>query len=127
MTDRIDLTGIEVCARHGALGFEKTKAQLFRVDVTARLDLSRPSLTDDLSDTLDYAALAAEVVEVVGGESHTLIERVAQTVADAVLAHNMVHSAVVTVHKPHAPVDVPLDDVSVTIERSRPAPSRPAP
>ena len=122
MTDRIDLTGIEVFARHGALAFEKTKAQLFRVDVTAHLDLSRPSGTDDLSDTLDYAALANQVRDVVGGESHTLIERVAGRVADTVLAHNRVHSAVVTIHKPHAPVDVALDDVSVTIKRSRPAP-----
>ena len=33
MTDRIDLTGIEVYAKHGVLQEEQEKAQVFRVDV----------------------------------------------------------------------------------------------
>ena len=86
MTDRIDLKGIEVYARHGVLDIEQEKAQMFRVDVTAFADLSEAGGSDNLADTLDYGLLANEVREVVGGESHALIERVATRVADVVLS-----------------------------------------
>ena len=119
MNDRIDLEGIEVLARHGVYPEENERAQVFKVDVTAYLDLEPPGRSDDLGDTLDYGALASEVREVVGSETNRLIERVAQRVADAVLAHDRVEKVAVTIHKPHAPVDVALTDVSVTIERSR--------
>jgi dihydroneopterin aldolase len=119
VTDRIDLEGIEVFARHGVFDSERERAQVFRVDVTAYLDLSGPGETDDLADTVDYGELAGEVREVVGSESHKLIERVAARVAETVLAHPAVERAVVTIHKPDAPVEVALTDVSVTIDRSR--------
>lgn len=119
MTDRIDLTGIEVFAKHGVFEFEQERAQMFRVDVTAFADLTVAGESDDLRDTLDYGALASEVMEVVGAESHKLIERVAARVAETVLAHPQVERVVVTIHKPDAPVEVALDDLSVTIDRSR--------
>jgi dihydroneopterin aldolase len=119
VTDTIDLRGIEVYARHGVFEHEQERAQVFLVDVTAHVDLSKPGATDDLADTLDYGLLAGEVREVVGGESHKLIERVADRVAETVLAHQIVHRVVVTIHKPDAPVDVVLRDVSVTVDRSR--------
>lgn len=119
MTDHIDLTGIEVYAKHGVLESEQEKAQVFRVDVSVHLDLSAPSQTDDLADSLDYSELALEIREVVGAESHKLIETVASRVATAMLAHAEVTRAVVTIHKPNAPIDLAFDDVSVTIDRSR--------
>ena len=119
MTDRVDVKGIEVYAKHGVLEFEQTQAQIFFVDVTAYLDLSPAGISDNLDDTLDYGELALEVREVVGSESHALIERVATSVADAVLAHDRVERAVVTIHKPNAPVDTVFADISVTVDRTR--------
>ena len=119
MNDRIELRGIEVYAKHGVLDYEQTQAQIFRVDVTAYMDLTGPGSSDRLQDTLDYGALALEVREVVGSESHALIERVATSVAEAVLAHDGVERAVVTIHKPEAPVEAVVEDISVTIDRAR--------
>ena len=119
MSDRIDLVGIEVYARHGVLQQEQETAQVFRVDVTAFLDLEVPGETDHLSDTMDYATLAHDVREVVGSESHNLIEKVATRVAETVLEHVKIDRVVVTVHKPEAPLDVAVSDVSVTIDRAR--------
>ena len=119
MTDRIDLTGIEVDARHGVLEPEKANNQLFKVDVTAYLDLKPAAHSDDLSDTLDYGTLAGQVHEIVANESHQLIETVADRVAAHVLSDDRVARVVVTVHKPEAPIDVPFSDVAVTIERGR--------
>ena len=119
MTDRVEIKGIEVLARHGVLEHEQEKAQVFRADVTVFTDLSTASETDDLDDTIDYSELALEVREVVGSESYKLIETVAGRVADAMMSHPRVLGAVVTIHKPGAPIDVVFEDVSVTIERSR--------
>ena len=85
MTDRIDLTGIEVWARHGALPEEKTKDQLFVVDVGVHFDTSRAAVSDDLDDTIDYGTLAQAVHDLVAAESHNLIETVADRVATRVL------------------------------------------
>ncbi len=119
MPDHIDLRGIEVYAKHGVLEFEQVRAQVFRVDVSVYLDLAPAAASDHLGDTLDYGTLANEIREVVGSESHALIERVAGRVAETVLEHAIVQRAVVTVHKPDAPVDVAVDDISVTVDRAR--------
>jgi dihydroneopterin aldolase len=119
LNDRIDLKGIEVYAKHGVLDHEQEGAQVFRVDVTAYMDLSKPGESDDLSDALDYSALALEVREAVGSESNKLIEAVARRVADAIMDHPQVTQSIVTIHKPDAPMDLVFEDVSVTVERSR--------
>ena len=119
MNDRIDLTGIEVYAKHGVLDSEQERAQVFRIDVTAFTDLSKPGESDDLADSIDYSELALEIREVVGAQQNRLIEAVATRVADAMLGHDRVTRTVVTIHKPNAPIDMAFDDVSVTIERSR--------
>ncbi len=119
MTDRIDLTGIEVWARHGALPEEKTKDQLFVVDVGVHFDTSGAAATDDLDDTIDYGALAQIVHDLVASESHNLIETVAGRVAARVLEDARAQRVIVTVHKPQAPISVEFGDVSVTVDRSR--------
>ena len=118
MTDKIDVKGIEVFAKHGVLESEQIRAQVFKIDVTAFLDLSGPGASDDLNDTLDYGQLALDVREVVGSESHALIEKVAQSVVDVVMAHEAVERVVETIHKPNAPVDMVFEDISVTLDRS---------
>jgi dihydroneopterin aldolase len=119
VTDRIDLTGIEVWGRHGALPEEKTKDQQFIVDVAVYLDTTTAAASDDLNDTIDYGKLAHDVHSMVAGESHNLIETVANRVAILVLDDPRVERVIVTVHKPQAPITVAFGDVSVTIDRTR--------
>ncbi|MGH8944727.1 MAG: dihydroneopterin aldolase [Acidimicrobiia bacterium] len=119
MSDRIDLAGIEVYARHGVLDDEQNRAQLFLIDLTVFADLGPAGISDDLDDTIDYRDLADQVKETVGGESHKLIERVGRRVAEVVLANSRVTRVLVTVHKPGADLGAVLEDVSVTVDRSR--------
>jgi dihydroneopterin aldolase len=119
VNDRIDLRGIEVRARHGVLDREKTDPQPFLVDVTVFLDLSIAGASDDLEDTIDYGRLARDTHDLVAGESHQLIETVAERVAGHVLSLPRVERVVVTVHKPHAPIPLEFGDVAVTVDRSR--------
>ena len=122
MTDRITLTGISARGRHGVLDWEKQLGQPFVADVVLEVDLARPGESDDLAHTVNYAAVAAEVVEVLAGEPLDLIEAVAERVARRALAHPLVEAVEVTVHKPDAPVGVPFTDVSVQVRRERDTP-----
>ncbi len=119
MTDRIDLTGIEVWARHGVLSQEKTRNQPFVVDVRIFLDTSRAAASDDVSDTVDYGDLVRKIHFKVAGESHNLIETVAEGVAGIVLEDARVERVMVTVHKPQAPIAEKFGDVAVTVDRAR--------
>jgi 7,8-dihydroneopterin aldolase/epimerase/oxygenase len=119
VTDRIELTGIEVVARHGVLEHEKQEPQVFLIDLTLYLDLSTAGASDDLADTVDYGRLAQVAHDLVEGESHDLIESVAQQIATAVLDEPLVDRVTVTVHKPEAPIPLTFSDVAVTVDRSR--------
>jgi len=116
--DHIDLTGIEVRARHGVFDFEKEQSQPFVVDLRLWLDTTRAAATDDLGDSLDYVTVGEVVVAVVRDRCYDLIETLADAVAGEVLALPGPHRAVrVTVHKPRAAKPARASGVSVTVTR----------
>jgi dihydroneopterin aldolase len=117
--DRISVTGISAHGFHGVLDFERRDGQTFIVDVDLGVDTRSAAATDDLNQTVNYAEVAADVVSIITGDPHHLIETVAQRIADACLAYPLVQDVVVVVHKPQAPVGVAFGDVTVRIERSR--------
>ena len=119
MTDRISLRGLRGHGRHGVYPEERASGQLFVVDAVLLLDVRHAATSDDLADTVDYGALAATLLAIVEGEPVNLIETLAERLAAACLDDPRVHAAEVTVHKPAAPVSVALDDVSVTVVRTR--------
>ena len=119
MADRIELRGLTVRGHHGVFEHERRDGQEFVVDITVWIDLDRAAASDDLTDTLDYGALAARVTDIVGGPARNLIETVAAEVADDVMGDERVHAVEVVVHKPQAPIPLAFDDVAVTIRRSR--------
>jgi dihydroneopterin aldolase len=117
--DRVALQGLRAYGRHGVLDFEKALGQEFVVDVVLHLDTRPAAERDDLTRTVHYGELAEQVVAVVAGEPVELVETLAQRLADVALASPLVVAADVTVHKPHAPVSVPFQDVAVSIRRWR--------
>lgn len=119
MTDRIELTGLQVRGHHGVFAHERRDGQDFLVDLTVWIDLDRAGASDDLADTLDYGTLAARAAAVVAGEPRNLIETVGAHIAEDVLADERVHAVEVTVHKPSAPIPLQFADVAVTVRRSR--------
>jgi dihydroneopterin aldolase len=119
MTDRIALHGLRARGRHGVLAAERELGQVFVVDVDLGVDTRAAASSDDLARTVDYGTLARRVCDVVSGEPCDLIETLAQRIADTCLADPAVVDVQVTVHKPHAPIPVPFEDVTITIRRSR--------
>lgn len=127
MTDWLWLRGIRAHGRHGVLPHERHHSQPFQVDLEVELDLSDAGSADRLDATVDYAALVNRVVEVIQGPAVDLIETLAERIAGTVLgssaqaaaAAGPVQAVTVTVHKPHAPIGLPVDDVGVTVRRER--------
>jgi dihydroneopterin aldolase len=117
--DRICLSGLRAYGYHGVLPAEREHGQVFVIDAVLWLDTSAAAQTDDLSRTVDYGSLASRLAELVAGDPVALLETLAQRLVAVCLAEDTVQHAEITVHKPQAPVAVPVRDVSVTIRRSR--------
>jgi dihydroneopterin aldolase len=118
MSDLIEIKGIKSFGYHGVLESEKITGQDFYVDVVLEVDLTRASVTDDVSDTINYAEVTDLVVAQITGDPVSLIEKLAGNIADRIKATYPQAAAVsVTVHKPQAPVNAQVKDISVTINR----------
>lgn len=115
-TDVIRVRGIRALGMHGVLPEERERGQLFTADVAVAV---APASGDDLATTVDYAQIAQRAREILAGDPCDLIETVAQRIADACLALPLVTAVEVEVHKPHAPVGVAVEDVSVHVVRER--------
>lgn len=116
---RVSITGVTAYGHHGVLDHEKRDGQEFVVDVVMEIDIAAAAAQDDLRRTVNYAEVAGDVVAVVEGPPLDLIEALADRIAGAVLARDLVEAVEVTVHKPHAPVGVPFADVTVQLRRVR--------
>lgn len=115
--DQIRLVGISAIGYHGVFDHERREGQTFSADVVVHLDTRRAAATDDLTLTVDYGVLAAQVAAVLAGEPADLVETVAERIAATALAHPAVAVVDVAVHKPQAPVTVPFEDIVVSIRR----------
>jgi dihydroneopterin aldolase len=118
--DLITLRGVSAIGHHGVLDFERRDGQLFVVDAVLESDFAEAASSDDLAKTASYAEIAERITHVVSGEPVNLIETLAVRIAEMILSEfDAIASAEVTVHKPKAPIDVPFDDVAVTVFRGR--------
>ena len=118
MADLIEIKGIKSFGYHGVLESEKVTGQDFYVDVVLEVDLTRASITDDVSDTINYAEVTDLVVAQITGDRVSLIEKLAGNIADRIKAtYPQAATVSVTVHKPQAPVNAQVKDISVTINR----------
>ena len=113
---RIALRNVRACGRHGADPGERDREQPFDIDVVVELDASAAEVSDELSDTLDYAALHRRLLTVVSGTSFALLERLGGALLDSVFEDERVRFAQLTIAKPGILAGA---TPSVTIERRR--------
>jgi len=114
MIDKIFLKGVSGTGYHGVFDQEKREGQTFIVDVEVTSDFSAAVKSDDVRDTVNYAELANIAYAEITGEPFDLIEKLADVIAHDCLDIAGVTSVTVTVHKPHAPIEVPFENVSVS-------------
>lgn len=115
----VSVRGLEVFGRHGVYDAERELGQRFIVDLDIVLAHARAAASDDLTDTVDYAALADAVAAIVAGEPVALIEHLAARIADRALEEPHAESVAVTVRKPHVAIAQVVDETAVTLTRTR--------
>lgn len=120
-TGRIEIRDLRAFGVHGVLPQERERAQPFSVDVEADLDVSAAARSDDLSETVDYGALAMAVEDVVARSSFALLEALAAAIARRVLDDQpRVTRVEVVVRKVRPPVAVDMGSVGVRLVDVRP-------
>ena len=119
MADRIELRGLRLMGFHGALAEEQGRPQPFEADLDVEADLATPGRSDDLSDTVDYAALAEAMARVVGSERYVLLESLAERMAEVAMADERVRAVTVSIRKLRPPVAVDMGTAGVRITRAR--------
>jgi dihydroneopterin aldolase len=116
----VSIRGLEAFGYHGVLAPERELGQRFVVDLDLELSGAAATASDDLADTVDYAALADAVAGIVGGPPFALLERLAGAIADRALREPGARSVSVTVRKPHVALAHPVAETAVTLRRAVP-------
>ena len=86
MTATVELNGLAVDCVIGDLPDERGREQRLLVDVSLEGDFARAAETDDLADTVDYAALSLRIRASLKTAKCRLVERAAAVVAETCLA-----------------------------------------
>jgi 7,8-dihydroneopterin aldolase/epimerase/oxygenase len=115
--DFIQLTGIRCYGYTGYLEEERFLGQWFEVDLRIGLDLASAGQSDQIEDTLDYRSVIFAVKEIVSTAKFALVEKLAETIVNTVLAFDLVQQVELKLHKPAAPI--PDFGGKITIELTR--------
>lgn len=122
--DRIIIDGLRVVSVVGVLDHEREAPQPLRIDVDMHVDLHDAGLSDDLDETVHYGEVCGRLVEVARGSSDRLLERLAQRMAEAVLAFPRVAAVDLTLTKLRPPIPEDVQTSAVRIHRVRTSLSR---
>jgi len=116
---KVRIDNIRVYAHHGCLKEETAIGSEYRVDVSVTANLSKASLSDALSDTVDYV----HINHIVKQEMETpskLLEHVGQRIIDRIFKEiEIVEKARVWVSKINPPIGGDVEKVTVVLGESR--------
>ncbi|MBI3317810.1 MAG: dihydroneopterin aldolase [Candidatus Omnitrophica bacterium] len=97
--DSILIEGLECFAHVGVPRRERQKRQKVLIDLELGLDLKKAIRRDEVEDTLDYAAAAAQVKRLVETRSFRLVEAMAGSVSEGILRRFKVKRVRVRIRK----------------------------
>lgn len=117
--DRILMRGLAFYGYHGVMPEENRLGQRFIVDIDLSVALGDAGRTDDLTKTVDYGAVLADVRGIVEGPAFKLVETLAERIAATILDRHPVDAVRVRVRKPDVPLAATLEFVGVEITRRR--------
>ncbi len=118
MPDEIRIDNLEVFANHGVFPEEKAQGQYFYVNAVLYTDLRPSGLKDDLTLSTHYGEVSLFIKKCLTEHTYDLIETAAEATAEKILlAFPLVKSLDLEIRKPHAPIPMRFESVSVKIHR----------
>ncbi len=116
--DKIHIKNLEVFGKHGVLPEENRLGQKFQINAALYLHTREAGLKDDLRETIHYGEVSRFMTSFMMEHTFQLIETAAEQMARAVLLQfPSMEKIRLEVLKPWAPIGLPLESVSVEIER----------
>ncbi len=116
--DEIKITGLKVFAHHGVFPEETANGQDFYVNAVLFLDCKPAGTTDDLTKSVHYGEVSHFITRFLQEHTYQLIETAAEHTVKALLSeYPLIEKVRLELCKPHAPIGLPFENVSVTIER----------
>ncbi len=113
--DKILIQGIRLYAYHGCMKEEALAGGEYVVDISIEADLSKPSISDKLNDTIDYVTVY-EIVKKEMAIRSKLIEHAAQRILDKLKSkYSKTGSIEVKVTKLNPPIEGEVEKVSVVV------------
>lgn len=116
---KVKVDNIRVYAHHGCLKEETAIGSEYRVDVSVNANLSKASLSDRLSDTVDYVHINHIVKEEMKNPSK-LLEHVGKRIIERIFEEiAIVDQATVRVSKINPPIGGDVEKVTVVLKEKR--------
>lgn len=116
--DKIKIENLEVFAKHGVFPEENVLGQKFLVSATLFTNTRKAGKTDDLTASIHYGEVSQFIDRYMKEHTFQLLERVAESLAEELLMNTAgLEKIILEIKKPWAPVGLPLETVSVEIER----------
>ena len=120
LADQIILKGIQFYGYHGVPDAEQQTGHRYEVDLWLEADLAAAAATDDVAQTVDYGAVARDVLAVGTGRQFRLVETLAEEIAAVVLQNQpRVLAVTVRVKKLLPPIPGVVEYAGVEITRRR--------
>lgn len=114
----IEIKNLKVFAHHGVFSEETAKGQDFFISAKLFLDTSAAAKDDNLDLSVNYGEVCHFLKELMEQHTFKLIESVADYLSVALLLkYNLIQKIILTLHKPHAPIGLPFEDVSITVTK----------
>jgi len=115
VSDIVYIRGLKTEAVIGVYDWERDIRQTLVLDLDMATDIRAAGASDDVTDTLDYAAVSQRVLDYVSASEFKLIEALAEQVARLVMDEFGVPWLRLRLSKPGAVQQA--DDVGIVIER----------
>lgn len=100
--DKIFLNDLHIDTIIGIYDWERETLQTLSFDLEMDWDIHKAAKSDDITDTLDYGAVATTIVEFVEASSYQLIETLAEDVTALLLNKFPIPKLKLTLSKPVA-------------------------
>lgn len=118
MTDQIRIKNLELFAKHGVFPEENVLGQKFVVSATLYTSTREAGKTDDLTKSIHYGEVSHFIKRFLEEHTYQLLETAAERLVEELLLETeRLERVRLEIQKPWAPIGLPLETVSVEIER----------